>query len=333
MKSKFVIASLLFLLSSLWILLVPATSSASEFKVLVVMSYEEDNPWCMEIKEGIESVLGKTSDTTYFYMNTKANFNGGVGKAAEAYELYRQLKPNGVITADDDVQEMFVLPYLKNRTAVPVMFCGVNAEAEQYGYPAKNVSGVLERAHVAESIAFLKQLLPSVKKIGFIVNNVPAGKALRLQVDTEKGKYLAAVASFKLVSTIAELRKTADILSKTTDAVYVDSLEGITDDQQRAMTNKEIFKILRESYRKPIIGANSYHVEQGALCAVVKTGQEQGETAAKQLLLAMRSTKVSDIKVTQNNRGRRLINVDTMEALGITPRPIVLVGATLVKTR
>jgi ABC-type uncharacterized transport system substrate-binding protein len=333
MKSKIIVTSLLILLSSLWVLLLPAASAASEFKILVVMSYEEDNPWCMEIKEGIESVLGKKSDITYFYMNTKANFKGGTGKAAEAYELFKRIKPHGVITADDDAQTMFVLPYLMNRTDVPIMFCGVNAEAKQYGFPAKNVSGVLERAHVSESIAFLKQLLPPVKRIGFIVNNVPAGKALNLQVDAEKGKYLAAVSSFKLVSTVAELRKTAEMLSKTTDAIYVDSLEGITDDQQRPLTNKEIFKILRESYRKPVIGANSYHVEQGALCAVVKTGQEQGETAANQLLLAMSGTKVSDIKVTQNNRGRRLINVDTMEAFGITPRPIVMVGATLVKTR
>jgi ABC-type uncharacterized transport system substrate-binding protein len=99
------------------------------------------------------------------------------------------------------------------------------------------------------------------------------------------------------------------------------------------LTNKQVFEIFRSVYKKPIIGANSYHVEQGALCAVVKTGQEQGETAANQLLKAMRGTPVTEIEVTRNFLGRRIINVDTLEALGITPRPIVLRGATLVKTQ
>ncbi|MDD2899757.1 MAG: ABC transporter substrate binding protein [Desulfuromonadaceae bacterium] len=330
MKVKSFVTSMLILLTSLCS---PVVASATPFKVLVVMSYEENNPWCQEIKEGIDSVLGKKSDITYFYMDTKSNFKGGADKAAAANELYRRLAPHGVITADDDAQAMYVLPYLKDRTDVPVMFCGVNADAKQYGFPTKNISGVLERAHVSESIAFLKQLLPSVKKIGFIVNNVPAGKALQRQVEAEKGKYLAAVSSFNLVSTSAELRKMAATLNKSTDAVYVDSLEGITDDQHRPMTNKEIFQVFREVYRKPIIGANSYHVEQGALCAVVKTGQEQGEIAANQLLQAMNGKPVSEIKIAQNNSGRRLINVDTMDTLGITPRPIVMIGATLVKTR
>ncbi|QKQ24989.1 hypothetical protein [Candidatus Reidiella endopervernicosa] len=41
------------------------------------MSYEQHNPWCEEIKEGIEGVLGEHADLTYFYMDTKADLAGG----------------------------------------------------------------------------------------------------------------------------------------------------------------------------------------------------------------------------------------------------------------
>ena len=44
----------------------PATIHADPFKVLVVMSYEQKNPWCIEIKEGIDSKLADTSEITYF---------------------------------------------------------------------------------------------------------------------------------------------------------------------------------------------------------------------------------------------------------------------------
>jgi hypothetical protein len=83
-------------------------------KVLVVMSYEEDNPWCVEIKEGIDLVLTSTCGVKYFYMDTKKDLKGGPQKAEEAYALYQEFQPDGVITADDNVQAMFVVKYLKD---------------------------------------------------------------------------------------------------------------------------------------------------------------------------------------------------------------------------
>ena len=50
------------------------------------------------------------------------------------------------------------------------------------------------------------------------------------------------------------------------------------------------------------------------------------------LLQAMRGTPVSDIPVTRNYKGKRVINVTAMKALGIEPRPAVLLGASLVKS-
>ena len=135
--------------------------------VLVVMSYEQNNPWCKEIKEGIETALNDQYKATYFYMDTKINMAGGKGKASEAYALYQKLQPKGVIAADDNAQWMFVIPYLKNKVNTPVMFCGVNAEAEKYGYPTSNVSGILERGHIKESITFFKQLVSEAETIGF----------------------------------------------------------------------------------------------------------------------------------------------------------------------
>ena len=119
----------------------PAT--AARYKVLVVMSYDETYPFEAEMREGIEAALADLCEMTYCYMNTKKHFEGGPQKAKEAYALYQELQPDGVIAADDDAQAMFVVPYLKDQVKTPVMFCGVNAQPEKYGYPASNVSGHL----------------------------------------------------------------------------------------------------------------------------------------------------------------------------------------------
>ena len=112
----------------------------------------------------------------------------------------------------------------------------------------------------------------------------------------------------------------------------MDSMEGLLDGQGRPLHVRDITRILAGISGKPIIGANQYHVKEGALCAVVKTGQEQGKTASAMLLKAIQGAPVADIPVTQNFKGKRVINVTVMEALGIKPKPIVLIGTKLVKT-
>jgi ABC-type uncharacterized transport system substrate-binding protein len=306
-------------------------ASAAEFKVLVVMSYEADNPWVKEIRAGVESVLGPVSDIVYFHLNTKIDRDGGPRRAQEAYDLYQRLQPQGVIAADDDAQAMFVVPFLRDKVTTPVMFNGVNAAAGQYGFPASNVSGVLERAHVRESLAFIKQLLPAVQRACFITNDVPAGLALRTQVEEEQATYPAKVVAFHLVKRADEITALGDTLRAACDSLFIDSLEGIMDTDSKPMNNAQVVALLGRTYPGPILGGNRYQVEQGAWAAVVKTGQEQGAISAEMLVRAMRGTPVAELPVTRNGRGQRVINVTAIEAHEIPLRPTVLRGAALVR--
>ena len=324
-KSSFLISAgvVLFLLSSV--------IHAKDFKVLVVMSYEEDNPWCQEIRNGIDSVLAESSDIHYSYMDTKVAPKGGPAKAAEAYERFQELKPNGVITIDDNAQSMFVLPFLDKKHDVPVMFGGVNAKPDKYGYPNNNVSGILERAHVRESLAFAKQLLPDIKQACFMTNNVPLGQALMKQVESEKSTYPVEATNFYLLNSVDDLQANAAEINSSCDTVFVDSLEGVKDKSGKPMDNKQVLEAIANAFKGSILGGNRYQVEQGAWAAVIKTGQEQGESSAELLLKAMQGTPVKDIPVITNTKGQRIINVSALEKNNIKLKPLVMRGAILVK--
>ncbi|NJL58824.1 MAG: hypothetical protein HC887_03415 [Desulfobacteraceae bacterium] len=178
--------------------LCPAMAEENKkFKVLVVFSYDDAYSWVADIREGIESVLKETADIRYAYLDTKRNFDQGAEKAKEAYAMYQEFKPDGVIAADDDAQTMFVVPYLKDKVKTPVMFNGVNAEPEKYGYPASNVSGVLERYHISQSIALAQQIVPSVKTVAFISKEGPLAQALSEQVKKESDTYSAKICRFQ----------------------------------------------------------------------------------------------------------------------------------------
>ncbi len=309
-----------------------SATDAAPYKILVVMSYEKENPWCIQIKEGIDSVLADISDIEYFYMDTKKDYEGGVQKAKDAYELFVRYRPNGVIAADDNAQKMFVLPYLKNRVDVPVMFCAVNEAPEKYGYPASNVSGILERNFISESIAFAKQLVPSIQTIGFLVKDSPSGRAIQRKVQNESDIYLAHVTGFKLVKSVQEIQTVLAEYKKTTDALYITATSGILDEDGKSLDNEQVTRTVANIYQKPLIGANNFHVRYGVLCAVIKSGNTQGRISAEMLLKAIKGTSISQLPITNNKYGKRMLNVTVMKKLGIKPNRRVLVGTELVET-
>lgn len=308
------------------------TAHASKFKVLALMSYEQDFAWCKDIKQGIDSVLEDSSEIKYFYMDTKKDIKNGPEKAKQAYELYNEFQPDGVIAADDNAQFMFVVPFLQNKVKTPVMFCGVNAEPEKYGYPSSNVSGILERYHINESIAFAKQLVPSVKTIGFLGKYSPTALAGFKQVQKEKDTYPVKYIDFKMPKTIDELELMTKELKEKCDLLLLLTIEGIQKKDKTSLSDKEGIPVIAKIFNKPLIGVSAFQADYGVLCTVINTGQEQGSTAAKKLLKAMKGTKVTDIPISRNYKGRRLINVTILNELGIKPRPEILRGAKLVRT-
>ncbi|RLC17114.1 MAG: ABC transporter substrate-binding protein [Deltaproteobacteria bacterium] len=309
----------------------PAVQAAS-FKVLVVMSYEETYPTTPEYKEGIGAALKNNCEIRYFHMDTKQHFEAGPEKAKEAYALYEEFQPDGVIAADDNAQSMFVVPYLKDKVKTPVMFCGVNTEAEKYGYPASNVSGILERLHIRESIALAQQIVPSIKTVGYMMKESPTASFISWQVGSESETYSAKSLPPRLPKTLDQVVAMAKELRDQCDLLFAGALQGIPDKDGTPLSEKDIFSVIVKNFGKPIIGTSAYHVRYGGLCTVIHRMQEQGEIAAKMLLKAMQGTPVSEIQITRSKYGKRMINASVVKALGLTPRPSVLRGAELVRT-
>lgn len=302
------------------------------YNVLVVMSYAPDYKFVQEIQEGVESVLSKNSRLEYVYLDTRNNFTGGPQKAKAAYELYQKGRFDGVIVADDNAQSMFVVPYLKDKVKTPVMFCGVNANAEEYGYPSSNVSGVLERHHVSHTLALAKQLIPSLRTFGVMGSDSLSARSATEHFQQEEHTFPMKYVGARFPKTLAEAKSMARELSTMCDVLYMPTMRGVKDDKGNALLEKDIVSTVAKIYAKPIISGNNYSIKYGMLCGVVKTGQEQGATAAEMLLKAMQGTPVSDIPITRNHQGKSIINVTVMKEFGIKPKPIILRGAELIRT-
>jgi hypothetical protein len=138
--------------------------------------------------------------------------------------------------------------------------------------------------------------------------------------------------SISLVKTLEGALKAAGDMKKRHDAMFLIALEGLTGDRGRPLAERESFPLLTRAFGKPVIGINSFNVRFDMLCAVAKTGREQGSTASRMLLDAMQGVPVSNLPVTRNKHGERVLNITMMKSLGIKPRPVLLVGTELVKS-
>jgi ABC-type uncharacterized transport system substrate-binding protein len=303
------------------------------YKVLVVMSYHETYSWGKEIKEGIDSVLSGVSEMKYAYLDTKNNFPGGAEKAAKIHELYREFRPDGVIAADDAAQSLFVVPYLKDKVKTPVMFCGVNEDPAVYGYPAANVSGILERGHFAESISLLRQMVPSVKTFCSVMKDDETSRGDLRQMMQGTRAYSARFVTARFPKTLPEAVAMTEEIRDRCDALFLSAMEGLPAADGTPLSSREVIPVLVRAFGKPTFSSTSNNLQFGVLCSVIKTGQEQGITAARMLLKAMRGMPVSGSPMTENREGKRVVNVSVMKKMGIRPRPIVLRGVELITSQ
>lgn len=296
-----------------------------ECSVLVVMSYHDGYPWQDEERKGIEHGLRGVCAPTFFNLDSKRSPERAKQRAADAYALFDQMKPSGVIAADDPSQELFVVPYLKEKTRTPVFFCGVNAKPEKYGYPASNVTGILERYHGKETMAFLKQILPKVQSFVYLSrgNDMTAAEIAREIREDAPNYPLRSNGTY----TPATIKEAADLLRRirpSTDVLYLEHLEGIVDETGRKLSHREAYVLLLDVWGdKPTVCANEYSVKAGCLLAVQKSGVEQGAVAARMLLKALEGTPIARMPVIRNLTGVKILNVQAMTKLGIkVPLPV-----------
>jgi len=295
---------------------------SASFKVLVVMSYHEQHPFYEDYRKGIEIGLADQCEIRYVYLDALRHPEEAKAKVQEAYAEYQNYQPDGVIVANDEAQIEFVVPYLKDKEDIPVMFCGVNADPNAYGYPdSKNVSGILVRPFFREAFEFVKQLVPSIETMCYISPDIPTMREIEKKLVQEKATYPVSFAGITFATTFDDAVEKVKELKQTCDALFL-----------APMYHKDETVTLVKTFAKPTLAPFKEFIEYGVLCAVIESSQEQGQVAAEMLLKAMNGTPLSELPITRNQYGRRLLNVDEMKSLGIQPTMKVLTGVELLRT-
>lgn len=291
-------------------------------KVLVVHSYHETQKGhVVEMTEGInEAFSGANVKMEFFHMDTKRNptpdFKRKSGLAAS--QIMHTFNPDVVIAMDDNAQKYFVVNEMDKTDAPIFVFGGVNAELGAYGYPRPNVTGVLERPNIGESIELLKKISPGVKKILMIsdksrTTDLFVSYAQTLDLSTEVEGYVQ-------VRTVAEWEKTIDTYADKVDAFGVYLLRTVKIDEASPSMAKEsdLVAMLNQKGGLPTVGFYDTAAQSGVLCGISVSMKEQGYMAANMARTILeQKKKPSDFPIEPTKRGRIQLNLQTAKQLGI----------------
>ncbi len=287
-------------------------------KVLLVFSYHPEYSWVIEETKGVEDVFkGRGIRTEKFYLDTKRRTSTEWKKkvAEEAVRKIEEFGPNLVIVFDDNACELVAKRYIG--ASLPFVFCGVNAEPADYGFPAENITGVLERALVKESIELLQRIVPDVKKAAIVTDNSPTAQAFVTRV--KQMTLPIEICQFYATNNFDLWKAKIRELQTKVDAIGLFTYHTIKEkDGEMSLPPETIMEWTLKNSMLPEFTSIDFVVNDGALCGVINlSGYGQGKAAAEIALMILAGARPVNISIRCPDQGISVVNETRAEQLNI----------------
>ncbi len=285
-----------------------ATPALAGGKVLFVDSYHQGYAWSDGIEQGIQKALqGSGTELKVVRMDTKRHTSEDFKKKA-AEKVKAEIdgfKPNVVIAADDNASKYVIVPYYKGKD-LPFVFCGVNWDASGYGFPAKNVTGMVEVTPVDGLLGELKKFAKG-NRVGFLAPDILTGH--------KEAENVSKVFGLKMTEYYAkdanDWMKGFKELQGKVDMLIMDSDGGLWPE-----TRKQREEFVLKNTKIPTGGSYDFMAPY-TIITFAKLPQEQGFWAGKTALAIMAGKSPADIPVVKNKEGKLIVNGKLIKASGL----------------
>ena len=288
----------------------PGTLTAHKKKVLIINSYHEGYAWSDGVESGIAGVLKEHPEIEYKFhrMDTKRNNSKDALQEAaiKAKKLIELWKPDVVIVSDDNASKYLIVPYFKN-AELPIVFCGVNWDVTPYGYPFKNVTGMVEVALMDDLVTTLRRYSRG-SRIGLLGPDVTSA---RQDANYYKGNLEIKIAVEKYVQTFSEWKAAYIQIQEEVDILILPAWEGT-----KNWDDREAADFILEHMKIPS-GGEIALMAKHVLATFAKDPAEQGEWSAHTALEIIGGKKPAEIPIVTNRKAKVILNMKHARKLGV----------------
>ena len=300
---------------------ISSANAAGEYdgkKILVVHSYARNFAWTADVDAALQQAFARHHvhmQTVFMDTNQKHDEAQLIAAGENAAQIMESFKPDVVITSDDNAQRYFAARYAGKRSAPSFVFCGVNEPPSTYGYPAENVTGIVEKLAWAKSLDLLRRLQPSIRKVSVLLDTRPSSLASADMIRSATPSDIEA--QWTSIDTFEKWRHLVRTASAEHDALAILNCDNLTDENGHIVPASDVMLWTRDNAAVPTVGFFDYTVADGALCGVIQTGFEHGTLAAAMALRILSGERASDIPIMTTVPGLTMINLKTANKLRI----------------
>lgn len=316
-------------------LLPRAARAVTAPRIAHVMSFDSPWRWTDGQLEGFRAGLAlPAADIRVFQLDVKHH----VSEAAKAErgrlarQFVDQFAPDLLYASDDDAQQLVTRHYLGTR--LPVVFSGVNREPAAHGFEgAPNVTGVLEREHVAETLRLLAELVPQLRRVMVLSDGGSYWDAVigRVHEGAARVAGLAPV-QVRRVQSLADYQLAVRQAPEAADALLHLGILTLADATGRTVPYPAVQRWVVEHSRLPDASFWIDRIFHGTLASVTVSELEQGRAAGRLArAILVDGTAPSALPLRATSKGQPAISLRRAQALGLTVRSTQLLQSEIVR--
>lgn len=293
-------------------------------KIFYINSYHAGYGSSDDIYHGINETLGDKVELRTFFMDTKRNSDHEFiqTKVDSALAIIENFKPDLVIASDDNAIKYVVEPHLKN-TKLPILFCGVNWSAEQYGLPTKNVTGMLEVLPLIECVKIIQEYYPHSKKLSIMSENTTSEQKNKAIFEGML-QPLGLTISYEIMANFSDWKAAFKEANRYADIIFLPTNGAIKNwDELQAK------EFVLATIQKPVITCDDFMMPY-CVFGLTKIAREQGEWVAETALDILNGKQsVDTIEMTENKKSKAWLNALLAQKIDFEPNQELLARCTV----
>lgn len=297
-----------------------ATTALAEQRT-VAMTAIVEHPAMQAVRDG---VIAKLKEEGFDASKVATSYTTAEGQTALAVQIAQRFvgqKPDVIVTISTPSTQAVV----SATKDIPIVFAAVSDPVAsrivpRMKQPGGNVTGVSDRPPIAQQLSFMREVIPSIKKIGVIYNSGEANSVANLNTMKE----VAEARGFEIVESVAtrsaDVQMAARSLVGKVDAIYLPPDNTVISAAESAIS-------VAYSEKLPIFSGDPATVERGALGTTGFSYFDIGQEAGAMVVKILNGANPGTIDAIDPTKTTIIVNKTAARKIGVSFPDAILAAA------